>query len=221
MRNEPEMNAFKEAIFVYQNLIYLLGVNGILALSVYITLAAGQLSLGQAAFMGVGAYTSVLITGTAGTPFVVALLASMAAPAMLAIAIGVPTLRLAGAFLAFATIGLAEILRIAYINIDAVGGALGVSNIPEHGGFVLIYGTLALLTGGLFLLGRSRFGRAMEAIREDEAAAGVMGINVPRYRLSVFVVSAMIAGLAGALNAHASSFISPSDYGFEGDRDGP
>ncbi len=78
-----------------------------------------------------------------------------------------------------------------------------------------IYGTLAVLLVGLTLVARSRVGRAMEAMREDEAAAGVMGVNLPRYRLVALVVSSAMAGVAGCLSAHVSSFIGPNEYGFE------
>lgn len=201
--------------WTYQSLIYAVGVNGILALSVYVVLAVGQLSLGQAAFMGVGAYTGALLTVKFGVPFGLAMLASALVPALVALVVGGPTLRLTGVYLAIATIGLGEITRIMFLNWDYAGGALGLSGIPERGGVVAIYGTLAVLLVGLTLVARSRVGRAMEAMREDEAAAGVMGVNLPRYRLVALVVSSAMAGVAGCLSAHVSSFIGPNEYGFE------
>lgn len=204
-----------DVYWTYQSLIYAVGVNGILALSVYVVLAVGQLSLGQAAFMGVGAYTGALLTVKFGVPFGLAMLASALVPALLALVVGGPTLRLTGVYLAIATIGLGEITRIMFLNWDYAGGALGLSGIPERGGVVAIYGTLAVLLIGLTLVARSRVGRAMEAMREDEAAAGVMGVNLPRYRLVALVVSSAMAGVAGCLSAHVSSFIGPNEYGFE------
>ena len=202
-------------LFTYQSLVYALGVNGLLALAMYVVLAVGQLALGQAAFMGVGAYASALLTVKFGVPFPLALLASMIAPAVLAFAIGAPTLRLSGVYLAIATIGLGEVLRIFYLNWDWAGGALGLNGIPEHAGFVWIFGTLAAALVAFVFVSRSRIGRAMEAIRADEAAAGVMGVNLPAYKLAALVASAAIAGVAGAFNAHVSSFIGPNDYGFD------
>jgi branched-chain amino acid transport system permease protein len=202
-------------LWTYQSLIAALGVNGLLALSMYVVLAIGQLSLGQAAFMGVGAYASALLTLHAGLPFPLVLAAAMFLPAAVALAIGVPTLRLSGVYLALATIGLGEILRIFLIQSEFTGGALGLSGIPARAGFPLIYGCLLAALLALVLLCRSRVGRAMEAIREDEVAAAVTGINLPRYKMAALVASAMLAGLAGALNAHASTFISPNDYGFD------
>lgn len=207
--------ALDDFYWTYQSLIHAIGVNGILALSVYVVLAVGQLSLGQAAFMGVGAYTGALLSVKFGVPFGVAMLASAVVPALLALVVGGPTLRLTGVYLAIATIGLGEITRIVFLNWDYAGGALGLSSIPERGGVVAIYGTLVVLLVGLTLVARSRVGRAMEAMREDEAAAGVMGVNLPRYRLVALVVSSAMAGVAGCFSAHVSSFIGPNEYGFE------
>lgn len=207
--------ALDDFYWTYQSLIHAIGVNGILALSVYVVLAVGQLSLGQAAFMGVGAYTGALLTVKFGVPFGVSMVAAALVPALLALVVGGPTLRLTGVYLAIATIGLGEITRIVFLNWDYAGGALGLSNIPERGGIAAIYGTLAVLLVGLTLVARSRVGRAMEAMREDEAAAGVMGVNLPRYRLVALVVSSAMAGVAGCLSAHVSSFIGPNEYAFE------
>jgi branched-chain amino acid transport system permease protein len=202
-------------LWTYQNVVHALGINGLLALSMYVVLAVGQLSLGQAAFMGLGAYSSALMTLKLKLPFLVVLPASCIAPVLFALAIGAPTLRLAGVYLAIATIGLGEVLRAVYINVDWLGGALGLSGIPERAEFWMIYGLLGLAMLVLWLVGRSGIGRAMEAIREDETAAQVMGIDLARYRLGALLASAVLAGLAGALGAHSSSFIGPNEYGFE------
>ncbi|MEI8393305.1 MAG: branched-chain amino acid ABC transporter permease [Rhodospirillaceae bacterium] len=202
--------------FTYETLIHSLGVNGLLALSMYCVLALGQLSLGQAAFMGIGAYTGALLTLKAGLPFWSVLPLATLAPALVALIIGGPTLRLSGVYLAISTIALGEVLRIFYINAESItGGALGLSGIPRLAGPGLIYGLLLVAMLGFWLVGRSRIGRAMEAMREDEVAAGVMGINPPLYKLGALVVSAMLAGLAGCLSAHGNSFIGPNEYGFE------
>jgi len=180
-----------------------------------VVLAVGQLSLGQAAFMGLGAYSSAIMTLKFKLPFLLVLPASCIAPALFALAIGAPTLRLSGVYLAIATIGLGEVLRAVYINVDWLGGALGLSGIPDSAEFWMIYGLLGVAVVALWLVGRSGIGRAMEAIREDETAAQVLGINLARYRLGALLTSAVLAGLAGALGAHSSSFIGPNEYGFE------
>lgn len=207
--------ALEDLLWTYQNLIHALGINGLLALSMYVVLAVGQLSLGQAAFMGLGAYSSALMTLKLHLPFAVVLPVSVVVPVLFALAIGVPTLRLSGVYLAIATIGLGEVLRALYLNVDYLGGALGLSGIPERGETWMIYGLLLTAIAGLWRVGRSRIGRAMEAMREDETAAAVMGVPVRRYKLGALLASAMLAGLAGCLSAHVSSFIGPNEYGFD------
>jgi branched-chain amino acid transport system permease protein len=204
-----------DLLWTYQNLVYALGVNGLLALSMYVVLAVGQLSLGQAAFMGLGAYSSALMTLKLGLPFGAVLPLSVVTPVLFALAVGGPTLRLSGVYLAIATIGLGEVLRALYLNVDYLGGALGLSGIPHRAETWMIYGLLGLAVLALWLVGRSRIGRAMEAMREDETAAAVMGVPVRRYKMGVLLASAALAGLAGCLSAHVSSFIGPNEYGFE------
>jgi branched-chain amino acid transport system permease protein len=202
-------------LWTYQNLVVGLGINGLLALSMYVVLAVGELSLGQAAFMGLGAYSSALMTLKLGLPFGGVLPLSCVVPVLFALAIGVPTLRLSGVYLAIATIGLGEVLRAVYLNVGLFGGALGLSGIPLEAQIWQIYALLILAVLIFWLIGRSRIGRAMEAVRQDETAARVMGINVARYRMGALLASAMLAGVAGALDAHSSSFIGPNEYGFE------
>src|ERR1700712_11965 len=204
-----------DLLWTYQNLGYALGVNGLLALSMYVVLAVGQLSLGQAAFMGLGAYSSALMTLKLKLPFLLVLPLSAVVPVAFALAIGVPTLRLSGVYLAIATIGLGEVLRAVYLNVDLFGGALGLSGIPERANNFMIYGLLIAAIAALWLVARSGIGRAMEAMREDETAAAVMGVNLARYKMGALLASAILAGLAGCLNAHVSSFIGPAEYGFE------
>ena len=204
-----------DLLFTYSNLVHAVGINGLLALSMYVVLAAGQLSLGQAAFMGLGGYSSALMTLRWGLPFPAVLPLSVVAPVLFALAIGLPTLRLSGVYLAIATIGLGEVLRAVYLNVEVFGGALGLSGIPEAAETWMIYGLLAGATLLLWLLARSPVGRAMEAMREDETAAAVLGVNLVRSKMGVLLASAALAGLAGCLDAHASSFIGPAQYGFE------
>ncbi len=204
-----------DLFFTYQNVVVALGVNGLLALAMYVVLAAGQLSLGQAAFMGLGAYASALLTLRLHAPFWAALPLSLLVPVAFALLVGGPTLRLSGVYLAIATIGLGEVLRAVYLNVDAFGGALGLSGIPEAAPLWLIYALLGAALLAFWRIGRSRIGRAMEAMRSDETAAQAMGVNVRRYRLATLAAAAALAGLAGALSAHSTDFIGPNDYGFE------
>ena len=204
-----------DLLWTYQSLVHALGVNALLALSMYVVLAVGQLSLGQAAFMGLGAYSSALLTLQLKLPFYAVLPLSAVAPVLFALLIGVPTLRLSGVYLAIATIGLGEVLRAAYLNIDLFGGPMGLNGIPESAQSWMIYGLLAAALVILWAVGRSRIGRAMEAMREDETAAQVMGVDLWRYRLGALVASAALAGIAGCLDAHVSDFIGPGEYGFD------
>ena len=204
-----------DLFWTYQNVVVSLGVNGLLALSMYVVLAAGQLSLGQAAFMGLGAYASALLSLRLHAPFWAVLPLSAVVPVAFALLVGGPTLRLSGVYLAIATIGLGQVLRAVYLNVDALGGAMGLSGIPESAPWWLIYVLLAVALLVFWRIGRSRIGRAMEAMRVDETAAQTMGINVRRYRLVTLAASAALAGIAGALSAHSTDFIGPNDYGFE------
>jgi branched-chain amino acid transport system permease protein len=204
-----------DALYTYQNLIQGIGVNGLLALAMYVVLAVGQLSLGQAAFMGLGAYSSALMTLQLGLPFWLVLPLSAVTPAAFALLIGLPTLRLSGVYLAIATIGLGEVLRAVYINTDVLGGALGLSGIPVQAATWMIYAILLAAIAALWLVARSGIGRAMEAMREDATAAAAMGVNLVRYQMGALLASAVLAGIAGCLDAHVSSFIGPGEYGFE------
>jgi branched-chain amino acid transport system permease protein len=200
----------------YNTLVLSTGTNVLLALSIYITLACGLLSVANAGFMAIGAYSAALLTLHTGTPLPLALIVGAVAAATMALVIGVPTLRLSGVYLAMATLAFGEVVRILILNAENLtGGALGLNGIPQLVGLfdVIISVTLALY---IFLrLAHSQVGRSMTAISQDEIATEVMGLNVRAYKLFCFVVGAALAGLAGALNAHFTFFISPNEYGFE------
>lgn len=201
---------------VYSNLVLTLGTNSLLALSIYLTLSCGMLAIANAAFMGIGAYTSAILTMNYGLPFPVALLGGMLAPCVTAFVIGKPTLRLSGVYLAMATLAFGEVVRIAVLNAESLtGGALGLNGIPQSTQWWHVALALVLTLVVLWRLRRSKVGRAFESIKEDETAAGLMGIDVSAYKMLAFVLGAAIAGLAGALNAHLTFFISPGEYGFD------
>ena len=210
------MDWFNNFWSIYSNLVLTLGTNALLALSIYLTLSCGMLVIANAAFMGIGAYTSAVLTMTYGLPFPLALLAGMAAPALMAFVIGKPTLRLSGVYLAMATLAFGEVVRIVLLNAESLtGGALGLNGIPQstqwwHVALALIV-TLVLL----WRLRRSKIGRAFESIKEDETAAGLMGIDVGAHKMLAFVLGGAIAGLAGGLNAHLTFFIGPNEFGFD------
>lgn len=200
----------------YSTLALSMGTNILLALSIYLTLACGLLTVANAAFMGLGAYTAALLTLNTSTPFVLALVAGALLPALVALTMGRPTLRLSGVYLAMATLAFGEVLRILILNAESLtGGALGLNGIPQ-----LTYAFDVALVVGITLyvllkLAGSPVGRAMMAICQDETATELMGLNVRAYKVFVFVLGAALAGLAGGLNAHFTFFISPNEYGFE------
>ncbi len=200
----------------YSTLVLSTGTNVLLALSIYLTLACGLLTVANAAFMGIGAYTAAWLTINTGTPLSIALIAGALLPGCVALAIGGPTLKLSGVYLAMATLAFGEVIRILILNAeDLTGGALGLNGIPQLvGGFDVAISLAAAL---YFVVGlaNSHFGRAMTAISQDETATELMGLNVRAYKLFCFVAGAVLAGLAGALNAHFTFFIGPNEYGFE------
>ncbi|EJN05919.1 branched-chain amino acid ABC transporter permease [Herbaspirillum sp. YR522] len=199
----------------YNTVIFSIGVNAMLALSIYVTLSCGLLSLANAAFMGIGAYTASLLTMQFELPFGLALAAGGALPAAVALVIGIPTLRLSGVYLAMATLGFGEVVRVIVLNLDVTGGPMGLNGVPpitEWWHIVLLLGVTIYC---LARLRRSKIGRAFEAIKEDEVAARLMGVNVAGYKLLAFVIGAAIAGVAGGLNAHFTFTIGPNNYGFE------
>lgn len=201
---------------VYSNLILTLGINALLALSIWLTLACGVLALANAAFMGIGAYAGALATMNYDSPFALSLAVAMAAPSLVALAIGLPVLRLGGVYLAMATLGFGEVVRIVILNTDSItGGALGLNGIPQYTQWWHVLLALAIVVFVLARLQRSRTGRAFEAIKVDETAASLMGVDIRAHKLVAFVLGAAIAGLAGALNAHLTFFIGPQEYGFD------
>jgi branched-chain amino acid transport system permease protein len=208
------LEALHDLWLTYQSVVGFIGINGLLALSVYATLSCGQLSLANAGFMAIGGYAAAILTMNAHAPFPVALAAATLLPALVALPLGLPVLRLRGVFLAIATIGFGEVVRLALVNWDYTNGALGLVAIPQKAGPVTIYGFLVLALLVLWRLRGSKTGYALEAIRQDEPAARTMGVDTTAHKLSMFVLGAALAGLAGGLEAHLTFMVSPSGYGF-------
>lgn len=210
------MEGFDNFWAVYSNLVLSIGINALLAISIWLTLSCGLLAMANAAFMGIGAYTAALLTMKAGATFTVALLGGIGAPLAVALIIGMPTLRLSGVYLAMATLGFGEVVRILILNAERwTGGALGLNGIQQLTQWWHVLVSLVAVLLVLWRLRRSRVGRAFEAIKEDGVAAALMGIGVMSHKLLAFALGAGIAGLAGALNAHLTFFIGPAEYGFE------
>ncbi|WP_193196775.1 branched-chain amino acid ABC transporter permease [Nostoc sp. MG11] len=201
----------------YGSLIVSMVLGALLGLSLYLPLMTGQLSLASPGFYAVGGYVAAILSTTvfatpAGNLFPIPLLLLEMVIAgivcgFLGIAVGIPVLRLRGIYLAIATIAFVEVLRVISLNLDITGGAIGIPNIPQPFDIQISYLWIALplllISMVLFYrLERIRVGRAFIAIREDELAAGAMGINPTYYKVLAFTLGAILAGVVGAISAH-------------------
>lgn len=201
------------------NILVVIGLNLLMGF-------AGQISLGHAAFFGLGAYLSGILTATFGFPIWPTILLAMAITAGVAFGIGIPTLKLEGHYLVMATLGFNVIVYIVMIQLESLtGGPSGFSGIPrpELGGVTFdsdrkYYYLLWTVSLGALLLSlnliHSRVGRAMAALRQNEIAARCAGIDTKAYKVKIFVLSAALASLAGSLYAHYITFISPGTFSF-------
>lgn len=208
-----------------QFVVNVMCINIILAVGLNIVKGfAGQVTVGHVALAAIGAYSSAVFSTYLGIPFWGALPLAMLVTALAGALVGIPSLRLEGAYLALATLGLAESVRIIISGTDFLGAAVGFQNIPppyigsrslgDHYSYYYIVMPLALL--GLyfsFSILSSDIGRAFKAIREDQLAAAASGVDVAKYKIIAFVISALYAGCAGSLQAHlAPGFLHPNSY---------
>ncbi len=216
-----------------RHLLVLIGINIVLVASLDLLIGgAGLLSLGHAAFMGVGAYASALLV-KAGQPFAVGLGAGLLAGALAGLLVGLPALRLKGHYFSVVTFIVGIIITILMTNlVDLTRGPMGLTGIPfakvdlfgwhhtfktivfKVGYYYLVLAFAALVLLLRWRLGRSRFGRALTAVKGDENLAESVGIATYRVKLTAFTVAAAIAGLAGSLYAHYTAFISPDSFTF-------
>lgn len=195
--------------------IFLICINIIMAVSLnLINGYTGQFSLGHAGFMAVGAYVGVVCTVNFHVPFGLALILGGLAAGVLGCLIGLPTLRLKGDYLAIATLGLGEIIRIVIMNIEYVGGAAGFKGIPHNTTFPWVF--LVMLFTLFFIKNfvNSKYGRSCIAVRENEIAAEAMGVNTTKYKVMAFTIGAIFAGIGGGLFAHCFYIINPSSFTF-------
>lgn len=207
----------------YRGILILMQINIILAISLnLISGVTGMLSLGHAGFMAVGAYTSALLSiyftklGTLPEmlQFPLVLAAGGLVAALLGLLIGIPVLRLRGDYLAIATLGFGEIIRVVILNLDITKGARGLAGIPGYTDFwwAEIFMLLSIIV--IWNTIHSNHGRAMVAVRENEIAAEAMGVNTTYYKVSAFVIGAFFAGVAGGLFAHYLGYIAPKSFDF-------
>ncbi len=207
-------------IIGFFNAIIVVGLNLLLGY-------AGQISLGHGAFYGLGAYVSGILAATYGLPVEAAALIAIVLTGLVAWGIGIPTLKLSGHYLAMATLGFGVIVSIVFNEaVETTGGPSGLTGIPRLSlfgwsldsdlSYYYVTGAALTLVMALSLnLIQSRLGRALRAIHTSERAAEAVGVDIARYKLFVFVLSAVFAALAGVLYAHYLGFAAPSSFGFK------
>jgi len=191
------------------------GINILLALSVYCPMATGQLSIGNAGFMAIGAYVSAILTVHLHLPLLPALVAGGCIAGIVGLLVGFPALRIKGIFLAMVTLAFGEIVRNFFMNFltSLTGGAYGfrgIGNVPVS--LVWIWGAVAFFLVFFFFLARSRLGLCMIATHDDDTVGELMGINVVYLKVGSFGLGAFIAGVAGGLYAHYYLYIEPEFF---------
>ena len=190
-------------------------INAILAVGLnLISGYTGQLSLGHATFMGLGAYAATLFALKLHLPFIVSIILGACVAAFFGFVIGVPTLRLRGDYLAIATLGFGEITKNILLNLEITGGPMGLRGIPKVTNVYIASVALIFVIFSLNRIMNSRVGKSFIAIREDELAAEAMGVNTTHFKILACIIGAFYAGLAGGLYAFLFRYINPKDFGF-------
>ena len=201
-------------------ILIIICINIILAVSLNITVGClGQITIGHAGFMSVGAYTAALFSKAGiidGLPgYIVALILGGIVAGIIGIIIGIPALRLNGDYLAIITLAFGEIIRVLIEYFKFTGGAQGLRGIPRtNSNFTVIYFVMAISVVMMFSLMTSRHGRAVLSIRDDEIASGASGINTTYYKTFAFAISAIFAGIAGAVYAHHLGILGAKQFDF-------
>ncbi|EKQ55921.1 MULTISPECIES: branched-chain amino acid ABC transporter permease [unclassified Clostridium] len=199
----------------YKGIITFALINIILAVSLNLIVGfTGQLCLGHAGFMSIGAYVSAMVTQKAHMPFVVSIFIGAIIACILAALIGYPTLKLTGDYFAITTLAFCQIIQIIIMNINVVGGARGLTGIPIKTTFTVAFIFMVISIIVIKNIINSSHGRAMLSVRENEIAAESMGINALKYKIMAFVIAAFFAGLAGGLYAHYAGYIKPDSFDF-------
>jgi len=188
----------------------------------------GQLVLGHAGFMAIGAYTAALLgiylddTLVNGilflskdlTIFIIAASAAMVTASIAGVLVGTPALRLRGDYLGIMTLGFGEIVRIIFTNVEITNGAQGLTGIPRIMTFPIAFWTTTIIVLIIYLFMNSRHGRAILSIREDEIASESVGINITKYKIMGFVLASAFGGVGGAIFAFQGGFLAPISFGF-------
>lgn len=196
----------------YQSgLLVILCFNIIAAYAVYLPLAAGQLNLGVAGFMAVGAYGAAYLTNELGWPLVAAVPAGGLAAGLIALLVAVPILRTQGIYLALATFALGQVVSAIFLNLDVVGGAAGYP-VTTYAGPTGVFALTAAIVALVLLLSRTRFALYLTAIKSDPVVSDLMGVNVRAMQVAALTLGAVIAGLGGGLYGHHFSFVEAQHF---------
>ncbi len=200
----------------YLGIVIDVGINIILAVSLnLINGHTGQFSLGHAGFMAVGGFTAAKLTLlTSPAFFPLSLLVGGLMAALAGLAVGVPSLRLRGDYLAIVTLGFGEIIRVVFQNSPFFGAATGLTGIPKLTTVFWSWGVAAIVVYVVGCLVNSTYGRGFLCVHDDEVAASAMGVNPTRYKVTAFVIGAFFAGIAGALYAHHKRVLQPDSFNF-------
>ena len=202
----------------YLQILQQIGINIILAVGLNLIVGfSGQFSLGHAGFMAIGAYAAAIIGSKSATypAFFAAMVLGALIAGAVALIVGIPTLRLKGDYLAIATLGVSEIIRILIINGgDLTNGAAGILGIPAFTNWQMVYFFVVITTILTINFLRSPIGRATLAVREDEIAAESVGVNTTKIKVVAFVFGAITASIAGSLQAGFIGSVVPKDYTF-------
>lgn len=199
----------------YGGIIILILINIVLAVSLNLIVGfTGQLCLGHAGFMAIGAYVSAVLSVNMKLPFFLSIIVGGVIAGIFAALIGYPTLKLKGDYFAITTLAFGEIIRVIIMNLDYVGGARGFSGIPRKTNFTIAFLAMVIAIVVIYNIIHSTQGRSMVAIRENEIAAEAMGVNAFKYKMMAFIVAAFFAGAAGGLYSHHMGFIQPTSFDF-------
>lgn len=206
------------------HMLFMASIYAVLACGLNIVVGiTGLANMSQAAFMGIGAYTAALLGTKFNSPFYVSLIIAALVTTAFGLLLGAPTLRLKGFYLSLVTIGFAQVLRIVEINwVSLTNGPMGITAIPHASiaGYAFskqayIYYTIIILLAILYITNRmmnAKVGRALSAIKNDEVAAKSLGINITYYKILAFCMSSFFAGMAGAIYAQYTTFVSPDSF---------
>jgi branched-chain amino acid transport system permease protein len=198
----------------FEGLLILTGINMIVGLGLYWTVQTGQVSVGHAAFMALGAYLSGILTVKLGWTLPLGILAGALCTGVIGTAVGAVALRFRGLYLSIATLGFGEIVRVFFLNNEYFGAASGLGGMTGVTGTAVAVATVLLLLVTWFV-SRSRLGLAFRALRMDEEAASLTGLPTTSLKVQAFGIGALITGLGGALYAHYMFFIDSAEFGFE------